>query len=108
MTNGPPGRDGPFEDQNSKVERLVRTRPSIRSASPFADDELTLGEFIAAKSRAYKTCNLRTASALGAHFACESTPVEFLNWAAHELSMTEPNSDWKRSMRGKFLKGSTT
>ena len=69
MTNGPPGGDGPFKDQNSKVERLVRTRSSIRSASPFADDELTIlwGEFIAGKNRAYKTWFMRTASALGAH-----------------------------------------
>ena len=68
MTNGPPGGDGPFKDQNSKVERLVGTRSSIQSASPFAD-ELTLlwGEFIAAKNRAHKTCNMRMASALGAH-----------------------------------------
>ena len=94
MTNGPPGGDGPFKDQNSKVERLVGTRSSIQSASPFAD-ELTLlwGEFIAAKNRAHKTCNMRTASALGAHFAYESARVEFLNWAAHQLLMTEPDSD---------------
>jgi hypothetical protein len=68
MTNGPPGRDGPFEDRKPKLEQVGRTRSSTRSASPFAD-ELTLlwGEFIAAKNRAYKTWNMRTASALGAH-----------------------------------------
>jgi hypothetical protein len=70
MTNGPPGRDGPFEDRNSKEEQLVRTRSSIRSASPFADDELTLlwGEFVAAKNRAYKTCKMADGITAGRTF----------------------------------------
>jgi hypothetical protein len=70
MTNGPPGRDGPLEDRNSKVEQLVPTRSSIRSASPLRDDQLTLlwGEFIAAKNRAYKTCNIADGITAGRRF----------------------------------------
>jgi hypothetical protein len=70
MTNGPPGRDGPFEDRNSKVEQLVRTRSSIRAASPLAHDELTLlwGEFIVAKNRAYKTYNIADGITAGRTF----------------------------------------
>jgi hypothetical protein len=70
MTNGPPDRDGPFENRNSKVEQLVRSRSSIRSASPFADDELTLlwSEFIAAQKRAHETLNMADGIAAGRSF----------------------------------------
>ena len=69
MSNGPPRKDGPFEDRNSKGS-LFRTRSSIRTASPFTDDELTLlwGEFIAAKNYAYKTCNMADGITAGRTF----------------------------------------
>ena len=81
MTNGPPGGDGPFKDQNSKVERLVRTRSSIHSASPFADDELTLlwDEFIAAKNRAYKTCKIADGITAGRTFRVFLDAVAYLD-----------------------------
>ena len=72
MTNGPPGRDGPFEDRKSKVEQLVRSRSSARTASPFSDDELTLSllrsEFIAAKKGAHETLNIADGIAAGRSF----------------------------------------
>ena len=81
MTNGPPGRDGPFENRNSKVEQLVRTRSSIRTASPLADDELTLlwGEFIAAKNRAYKTCKIADGITAGRTFRVFLDAVAYLD-----------------------------
>ena len=81
MTNGPPGRDGPFEDQKPKVEHLVRTRSSIRSASPLTDDELTLllGEFIAAKNRAYKTCKMVDGITAGRTFRVFLDAVAYLD-----------------------------
>jgi hypothetical protein len=72
MTNGPPGRDGPFEDRKSKVEQLVRSRSSARTASPSSDDELTLSllwsEFIAAQKRAHETLNIADGIAAGRSF----------------------------------------
>ena len=70
MTNGPPGRDGPFEDRNSKVEQLVRTRSSIRSASPLPDDPLTSlwGRFIAAQKRAHETRDIADGITAGRTF----------------------------------------
>jgi hypothetical protein len=81
MTNGPPDRDGPFEDRNSEVEHLVRTRSSIRTASPFADDELTLlwGEFIAAKNRAYKTYKIADGITAGRTFRVFLDAVVYLD-----------------------------
>ena len=81
MTNGPPGRDGLFENRNSKVEQLVRTRSSIRTASPFADDELTLlwDEFIAAKNRAYKTCKIADGITAGRTFRVFLDAVAYLD-----------------------------
>ena len=81
MTNGPPGRDGPFENRNSKVEQVARSRSSIRTASPFADDELTLlwGEFIAAKNRAYKTCNMADGITTGRKFRLFLDAVAYLD-----------------------------
>lgn len=80
MTNGPPDRDGPFEDRNSKVEQLVGTRSSIRTASAFAD-ELTLlwGEFIAAKDRAYKTCSIADGVTAGRAFGLFLDAVAILD-----------------------------
>ena len=80
MTNGPPGRDGPFEDRKSRVEQLGRTRSSTRSASPFAD-ELTLlwGEFIAAKNRAYKTCKITDGITAGRTFCVFLDAVAYLD-----------------------------
>ena len=72
MTNGPPGRDGPFEDRNSKVEQLVRSRSSDRTASPSSDDELTLSllwsKFIAAQKRAHETLNIADGITAGRSF----------------------------------------
>jgi hypothetical protein len=81
MTNGPPGKDGPFEDRNSKVEQVVRTRSSIRSASPLADDELTLlwGEFIAAQKRAHETRNIADGITAGRRFRLFLDAVAYLD-----------------------------
>jgi len=70
MTNGPPGRDGPFENRNSKAEQLVGSRSSTRTASPFVDDELTLlwSEFIAARNRAHETLNIADGIAAGRRY----------------------------------------
>jgi hypothetical protein len=73
MTNGPPGRDGPFEDRNSsKVEQLVLSRSSARTANTSSDDELALSllwsKFIAAQKRAHKTLNIADGVAAGRSF----------------------------------------
>jgi hypothetical protein len=70
MINGPPDRGGPQEDRNSKAERLVRNRSSTRTASPFANDELTFlwGEFIAARNRAHETLNIADGITAGRRF----------------------------------------
>jgi hypothetical protein len=72
MTNGPPDRDGPFEDRKSKVEQFVRSRSSARSATPSLDHEMNLSllwsEFIAAQKRAHETLNMADGIAAGRSF----------------------------------------
>ena len=83
MTIGPPGKDGPFEDRNSKVEQLVRSRSSARTASPSSDDEPTLSllwsEFIAARNRAHETLNIADGVAAGRTFRVFLDAVAYLD-----------------------------